>query len=82
MLFESVMAIEEWISFETPFLERNHLVKQDVQNLEAQLPGLYNLALQLLCNLLTAFNASWLKEVGEHDITAYVTLCSQVDDRQ
>lgn len=82
MLFESVMAIEEWISFETPFLKRHHVVEQDVQNLEDQLPYLYNLALQLLCNLLTASNASWLKKAGEHDIIAYVTLCLQINDRR
>lgn len=82
MLFESVNAINEWISFETNFLKRNDAVEQKVQELEAQLPGVYNLALQLLCNLLTASNASWSDTVGEHDITAYVTLCLQTDDRQ
>ena len=82
MLFESVNAINEWISFETNFLKRNDGVEQDVQELEALLPNLYNLALQLLCNLLTASNASWLKTVGEYDMTAYVILCLQIDDRR
>ena len=82
MLFESVNAINEWISFEMNFLKRNDAVKQDVQELEALLPDLYNLALQLLCNLLNASNASWLKIVGEYDMTAYVILCLQIDDRR
>ena len=64
MLFESVNAINEWISFETNFLKSNSVVEKDVQSLKAQLPGLYNLALQLLCNLLTASDRSWLKTVG------------------
>ncbi len=75
MLFESVNAINEWISFETNFLKRVDAVEQDVKELETLLPGQYNLALQLLCNLLTACNGSWLETVGGHDIFAYVTLC-------
>lgn len=68
MLFESVNAINEWISFETNVLKRIDKVKQDVQEIQNLLPGLYRLALQLLCNLLSAFNASWLETVGEHDL--------------
>ena len=70
MLFESVNAINEWISFEANFVKRNNAVEQDFLKLEDQIPGLYKLALQLLCTLLTALDASWLRRVGEHKVKA------------
>lgn len=82
MLYECATAINEWISFETNFVKNIPAVEKDVQEVEKLLPDLYECALQLLCNLLIACDASWLKTVGEHDITAYVTLCLQPDDRQ
>ena len=82
MLFESVNAINEWISFETNFFRSNDVVKQDVQELETLLPDLYTRALQLLCDLLDASEASRLKTIGEYNITAYVILCLQIDNRR
>lgn len=48
-----MLSMNGWISFETNFLIGNYVVKQDVQGINTLLPGLYNLALQLLCNLPT-----------------------------
>ena len=70
MLFESVNAINEWISFEANFVKRNNAVEHDFLELKGQLPDLYMLALQLLCTLLTALDASWLGRVGEYKVKA------------
>lgn len=72
MLFESVNAINECISFETNFLKGNDAVKQEVQELNARLPRLYGLALQLLCKLLIASHPSWLDSVGKKNMIIYI----------
>ena len=82
MLFESVNSINEWISFETNFLKRNETVEIQVQELEYLLPGLFSLALQLLCSLLMALDASWLDRIGKYNIGAWVTLCSRINHRR
>jgi len=65
MIFESVNAINEWISFEINFVRRgNPVVKQDVEKLENFLPRLYGLAVHLLCQVLAACDRDWLTAIG------------------
>ena len=65
MIFESVNAINEWISFEINFVRRgNPVVEHGVEELENLLPRLYGLAVQILCEVLAACDRNWLKAIG------------------
>ena len=66
ILFESVIAINEWISFESNFLKKSHpLVKNQVKELEELLTDQYLQALRLLCDILLSRNGSWKKRAGQ-----------------
>lgn len=75
MVFESANAINEWVSFEVNFFKRRSAVEKDIRELESLLPGLYTLALQLLCDLFDASNPSWLKAAGKQDVVPCWVLC-------
>jgi hypothetical protein len=66
ILFESVIAINEWISFESNFLKKSHpIVENEVKELEGLLTDYYLEALQLLCDILLSLNGSLTKRAGE-----------------
>lgn len=57
VLFESINAINEWISFETNFPQKNHpAIKDDVTQLENMLPDLYLRALKLVTSIHLSLN--------------------------
>lgn len=65
VLFESVIAINEWISFESNFQRKSHEAIQDeVKELEGLLIGQYLQALRLLCDILLSWKGSRMKRAG------------------
>ena len=65
IVFESVIAINEWISFESNFQKTSHDAIQDgIKELEILLTGQYLQALRLLCDILLSQNGSWAKHAG------------------
>ena len=57
ILFESVIAINEWISFESNFQKKGHdAIQDEVKELERLLTGQYLQALRLLCDILLSRN--------------------------
>ncbi|KAF7507433.1 hypothetical protein GJ744_010492 [Endocarpon pusillum] len=66
ILFESVIAINEWMSFETNFRKTDYdAIKDEVKELQALLTGQYLQALRLLCDILLSRNGSWEKRAGD-----------------
>lgn len=65
MVFESVIAINEWISFESNFQKKSHdAIQDEIKELEVLLTGQYLQALRLLCDILLSQNGSWTKRAG------------------
>lgn len=62
ILFESTIAINEWLSFEAIFAEKDHpMIKDDIEKLHKQLPKVYLHALLLLSYIQKSCNKSRFK---------------------
>ena len=65
IVFESVIAINEWISFESNFqMKSNDAIQDEVKELERLLTGQYLQALRLICDILLSQEGSWTKRAG------------------